>query len=68
MAVKCRITDSAKRSLWHAHVTLVHIQAKFREDFLNISAIISKTSFELKEMLHQDAAIWAEKFIKIPVA
>ena len=35
------------------HITRLHIHAKC-EDLLNISAVISKMSFEQKGMLHQD--------------
>ena len=44
---------SANVRLWFVYITWVHIHAKFEEDLLNISAIISKKYFEQMEMLHQ---------------
>ena len=54
--------DLPKVRLWFGHITWVHIHATF-EDLLNTSAVINKTHFEQRGMLHQDyQPFWAKNY------
>ena len=51
---------STKVRVWIGHITWVHIQAKLKEDFINTLAVISKTGFEQRGMLHQDYQLFVQ--------
>ena len=45
---------SIKVRAWFGQITMLHVHAKFEENLLKTSAVISKTIFEQRRMLYQD--------------
>ena len=53
MTGKQRITDTQPNELF-GHTTWLHNHANFEDDFIQKSAVISKTSSEQRRIPHQD--------------
>ena len=57
---------STEVRFWLGHITCAHMYAQSEEYLLNTSAVISKTNFEQRGMLHQDyELLGCNKIVKI---